>query len=442
VSSPPSLLGTYPVERELGRGGMGVVYLARDPRLNRPVAIKVLPEALALNLESLARFEREAKLLASLNHPNIAAIYGTELTEAAAGAQRLLVLEYVPGDTLAVRLSRSALPLDEALDVCRQIALALEAAHDGGVIHRDLKPGNVKITPDGQVKVLDFGLAKGGSEPASNADLAMSPTLTYSPTGIGVILGTAGYMSPEQARGKVVDKRADIWAFGAVLFECLAGRQIFEGETVSDTIARILEREPDWASLPPQTPPKIRELLRRCLEKDPKKRQRDIGDVRIELEEALAARSSASRSAVGIAAGTRPGRGPRAVAMASLFVLIGAAAGIALWSLFGPARSTGASLASVHLSFAVPASIRATAAALTPDGKTMIVIGYARRADGTEESRGRLYTRRLDGFEVRAIPGTEGAQSFALSPDGVRLAFVSTISEQSSQQRLAKCTVS
>src|ERR1051326_2352072 len=241
MTAPPSMLGPYPVERELGRGGMGVVYLGRDPRLNRPVAIKVLPDLLALDPESLARFEREAKLLASLNHPNIATIYGIE----EASGHRLLVLEYIPGDTLAVRTARGPLPLDDALDICRQIALAIEAAHEGGVIHRDLKPGNVKITPDGQVKVLDFGLAK-GSATVSDAELAHSPTMTFAATGMGVILGTAGYISPEQARGKAVDRRTDIWSFGCVLFECLAGKQIFEGETVSDTIAKILEREPDW----------------------------------------------------------------------------------------------------------------------------------------------------------------------------------------------------
>ena len=205
--SLPTTLGAYPVERELGRGGMGVVYLARDPRLNRQVAIKVLPDAMAFSSDSLARFEREAKLLASLNHPNIATVFGLEQT--ATDGQRLLVLEYVPGDTLAVRIARGPLPLDEALDVCRQIALAVEAAHDGGVIHRDLKPGNVKITPDGHVKVLDFGLAKGADPSVSGADLALSPTLTYAPTGMGVILGTAGYMSPEQARGKPGVERAD-----------------------------------------------------------------------------------------------------------------------------------------------------------------------------------------------------------------------------------------
>ena len=237
---------------------MGVVYLGRDTRLDRRVAIKVLPEALAGDPERLARFEREARLLASLNHPNIAGIYGLEEAE----GRRFLALEYVEGDTLAQRLARGALPVEEALEVCRQIAAALEAAHENGVIHRDLKPGNIKLAPGGEVKVLDFGLAKGGtgaSGSSPDADLSASPTMTYAATGVGVILGTAAYMSPEQARGRSLDRRTDIWSFGCVLYECLTGRQLFAGETVSDTIAKILEREPDWAALPPQTPAKARE---------------------------------------------------------------------------------------------------------------------------------------------------------------------------------------
>ena len=411
---------------------MGVVYLARDPRLNRSVAIKVLPDALAQNPESLARFEREAKLLAALNHPNIASIYGTE----EAGGHRLLVLEYVPGETLASRIARGPLPLDEALDVCRQIALAIEAAHEGGIIHRDLKPGNVKVTPDGQVKVLDFGLAKGGAA-ASGAELAQSPTLTYSPTGIGVILGTAGYMSPEQARGKLLDRRTDIWSFGCVLFECLAGRQIFEGETVSDTIARILEREPEWAALPAQTPPKIRELLRRCLEKDVRKRQRDIGDARIELEEALAARSSTSRIAVSDMPSAKPrARWPVWLAAAALLLAIGAAGGVAVWKAIGASASTVTG--PVRLSVTIPSSIRATYVGFTATGSNLLMFGFPKQPDGTEGRRAQVYFRPFDHYEFKPIPGTDGATSYWRSPEGRWLAIRALVSEQSSQARLLK----
>src|SRR5262245_56972681 len=285
-----SRLGPYEIAAPIGAGGMGEVYRARDTRLGRDVAIKVLPAAFAQDAERLARFQREAQILATLNHPHIAQIHGLE----EAGDTRALVLELVEGTTLSERLTRGPIPVPEALDVCRQIALGLEAAHESGVIHRDLKPGNIKITAAGEVKVLDFGLAKGapGSGSSSDLDLTHSPTRTQAATQAGVVLGTAAYMSPEQARGKPVDRRTDIWSFGCVLYECLTGRQVFEGETISDMIARILERDPDWSALPGRTPARIRELLARCLEKDAKKRLRDIGDARIEIESALAARSS------------------------------------------------------------------------------------------------------------------------------------------------------
>jgi tetratricopeptide (TPR) repeat protein len=278
-------LGLYEIVEPLGAGGMGEVYRARDTRLKRDVAIKVLPEAFAQDPDRLARFQREAELLAALNHPNIAHIYGLEESDGA----RAFVLELVDGPTIADRMARGAVPLDEALRIAKQIAEALEAAHEQGIIHRDLKPANIKLRPDATVKVLDFGLAK-ALEPISamSADTTASPTITTpTMTRAGVILGTAAYMSPEQARGKPVDKRTDIWAFGCVLYEMLTGRSAFAGETISDTIAKILEREPYWPALPPSTPASIRNLLGRCLQKDQRLRLHDIADARIEIEEAL-----------------------------------------------------------------------------------------------------------------------------------------------------------
>ncbi|HUJ21630.1 MAG TPA: protein kinase [Bryobacteraceae bacterium] len=281
-------LGPYEILAPLGAGGMGEVYRARDTRLAREVAIKALPDAFANNADRLARFEREAQILASLNHPNIAAIHELEEHNDA----KYLVLEYVPGETLAERIGRGALAVDESLEISKQIAEALEAAHEKGVIHRDLKPANIKITPVGKVKVLDFGLAKETAMAASAGyDATNSPTLTVaSPayTRAGVILGTAAYMSPEQARGKPVDKRADIWAFGCILFECLTGKAAFGGETVTDTLASVIKSDPDWRALPAAAGPRVRELLRRCLQKDPGLRLRDIGDGRILISEALA----------------------------------------------------------------------------------------------------------------------------------------------------------
>ena len=275
-------IGVYHLQTLLGKGGMGEVYRARDTRLGRDVAVKVLPRAFTADPDRLARFEREARVLASLNHPHIGTIHGLEESEGV----RALVLELVEGETLADRLLRGAVAIPDALAMARQIADALEAAHDKGIVHRDLKPSNIKITPDGVVKVLDFGLAKGGTE-VSGYDLTQSPTISIGNTHDGVILGTAPYMSPEQARGQVVDKRTDIWAFGCVLLEMLTGRVVFRGDTVSDTIATILQGEPDWAALPAATPRSIDRLLRRCLEKDSKRRLRDIGEARIEIDETI-----------------------------------------------------------------------------------------------------------------------------------------------------------
>jgi serine/threonine protein kinase len=274
--------GVYEVLELIGAGGMGEVYRARDTKLQRDVALKSLPELFAADPERLARFKREAQVLASLNHPHIASIYGFE----EAGGAHALILELVPGPTLGDRTAQGAVPLDEALPAARQIADALEAAHAQGIVHRDLKPANIKIRPDGTVKVLDFGLARAIDADPAAAAAAQTPTIT-SPamTQRGIILGTAAYMSPEQARGKTVDKRSDIWAFGAVLYEMLAGKRAFEGEEISDTLANILKDQPDWKALPPNTPAAIRRLLRRCLEKDPKRRLHDISDARLELTE-------------------------------------------------------------------------------------------------------------------------------------------------------------
>ncbi|MBI1798001.1 MAG: protein kinase [Candidatus Eisenbacteria bacterium] len=301
--APGVRLGPYEIVAPLGAGGMGEVYRARDPRLDRDVAIKALPEGFAGDAERLARFDREARLLAALSHPNIGAIFGLEEKDDA----RYLVLEFIEGEPLSARIARGALPAREALEIATQIAAAVEAAHERGIVHRDLKPGNVMLTPARIAKVLDFGLAKGAAGDGASssagpvaAHLSVTPTVAMSATGAGIILGTAPYMSPEQARGQAVDRRTDVWAFGCVVYECLAGRQAFAGETVSDVIARILERDPEWGAMPASAPPRLREIVRRCLIKDAAARPRDIGDLRRELvsiAQELAAPSSVSGAA-------------------------------------------------------------------------------------------------------------------------------------------------
>ena len=289
--SPGTRLGPYEIIAPLGAGGMGEVYRARDGKLRRDVAVKIPPPAFAADPDRLARFQREAELLAVLNHPNIAAVYGLEESSAstAGPATLAIVMELVEGETLGDRIARGPIELDEAAAIARQIADALEAAHERGVVHRDLKPANIKVTTGGTVKVLDFGLAKMTDTDSSGGGLAMSPTVTAHATQDGAILGTAAYMSPEQARGKRVDRRTDVWAFGCVLFEMLTGRRAFdEGDSASDAVAAILKSEPDWSALPDDSPPHIRRLLRRCLQKDPQKRLPHIGLARLELDDAQA----------------------------------------------------------------------------------------------------------------------------------------------------------
>jgi predicted Ser/Thr protein kinase len=276
-------LGRYEILGMLGAGGMGEVYRAKDTELAREVAIKVLLEEVARDPERLARFEREAKVLASLSHQNIAALYGLEEHD----GRRFLVMELAEGETLAARLQRGRPALDETLEIALQVAKGLEAAHERGVVHRDLKPANVMLSPDGRVKVLDFGLAKAWQVEASDPDLTQSPTVTGAMTQAGVLLGTVGYMSPEQARGKRVDNRTDIWAFGCLLFEMLGGQKPFQGETITDTLAAVVTHEPEWERLPAATPPAVRHLLRRCLEKQARRRLHSIADVRIEIEDAI-----------------------------------------------------------------------------------------------------------------------------------------------------------
>ena len=412
MAAPGTRLGPYEVVGPLGAGGMGEVFRARDGRLGRDVAIKALPAAFAQDAERLARFEREARLLASLNHPNVAGIHGVEEVE----GTRYLVLEFVDGETLEAHLRRGPLPLAEVLDVARQVAAGVEAAHEAGVVHRDLKPGNVMLTASGGVKVLDFGLAKGGAGRGSdsNANLSASPTMTYQGTEAGVILGTAAYMSPEQARGKAVDRRTDIWSFGCVLYEMLTGRRVYDGETVSDMVARILEREPDWNALPAATPPRLAALLRRCLVKDAKQRQRDIGDVRLELE-AIAAGDAGVVAAPGAPAPVRRGAPAWALALAALALLaLGAAAA-------GMLAPRGANDEPATLTLLAPPGVSfaraATDVVLSPDGRQVVFVA------SDSVSGPRLWVRAVDRENARPLGMTENPADPFWAPDGRRVGF-------------------
>ncbi len=420
-------LGNYEILSPIGAGGMGEVYRARDPRLGRDVAIKVLPEAFSGDPQRLARFQREAQALAALNHPHIAAIYGLE----EAGGIRFLVLELVPGETLATELhSRGALPLQEVLEISRQLAGALEAAHEKGIVHRDLKPANIKLTPEGQVKVLDFGLAKAMSSHTAEADPSLSPTLSLGATRAGVILGTAAYMSPEQARGKAVDRRTDVWAFGCVLFELLTGRQVFSGETVSDAVAVILTREPEWKSLPEATPPRVRELLRRCLNKDATHRLRDMGDARIEIEEILAAPASAPDSAApsyepssaSSSPAPRSSAGRRPVALGpALLVTAAVALAVFLGAWLGQRGGSPAGTLLMRVSFSAPPQERLPrmnhpVLAISPDSQNIVFIAGH---DGVNQ----LFVRSLQQNEATLLPGTADPRNPFFSPDGEWIGF-------------------
>ena len=392
---------------------MGEVYRAEDTNLSREVAIKVLPEQFTKDPQRLARFEREAKLLASLNHPNIAAIYGFEKAEGV----HFLAMELVPGDTLQERVARGPLPVEEALEVCRQIAEGVEAAHEKGVIHRDLKPANVKVTPEGKVKILDFGLAKAFEDEIPAADISQSPTLTEEMTRAGVILGTAAYMSPEQARGKPVDKRTDIFAFGSVLYELLTGKRAFEGETITETIAAVLKSEPDWEKLPSDTPWRIKELLDDCLQKEANDRFSDFSHTRIQIKKAL--KEPATVSPTGVASAAQPVQQRWAMTV-GLVVLTAIVAGLAVWLLVQPS-SPEQSLNRFVIRPSPPAVLafsNSNEVAVSPDGRQLVYKGLG-------EGGHQLYLRSLDDFEDRPIPGTTGSVfSVFFSPDGESIGFV------------------
>jgi serine/threonine-protein kinase len=424
----------YRVTAKLGAGGMGEVYRATDSKLGRDVALKVLPQAFTADAQRMARFQREAQVLASLNHPHIAAIYGIEEGKVAASfnspesadesqlklAPTALVMELVEGPTLAERIAQGAIPFDEALPFAKQIAEALEYAHEKGIVHRDLKPANIKLTRDGQVKVLDFGLAKALQEDPAAQDVSNSPTLSVAATQAGFILGTAAYMSPEQARGKSADRRADVWSFGVVLYEMLTGARAFAGEDISITLANVIKENPDWLALPADTPRRIRELLRRCLAKDPRQRLQAIGEARIALEEPFteaAQQASPTTLAVSLHAARRE---KLAWGMAATLLLT---AGVLAWTAFRGGSSgplpVRRSVIALPESEVLPQVSLSPMMALSPDG-TNLVFMASRRNQGTGWQ---LYLRPLDQMEARPLEGTEDAQNPFFSPDGKWIGF-------------------
>ena len=436
---PGTRLGPYEIVAPIGAGGMGEVWRARDARLQRDVALKILPELMAADGDRLARFQREAQALAALNHPHIAQIYGYE----EAGGVRALAMELVPGEDLAARLARGPIPVDEALPIARQVAEALEAAHEKGIVHRDLKPANVKLDDEGRVKVLDFGIAKAvageGAAAVATSPPTVMPTVTHSGTAAGMILGTAAYMSPEQARGKPVDRRTDVWSFGALLYEMLTGRRAFDGETVTDVLAAVVTRDPDWEALPEETPPAVRRLVRRALVKDARNRLQAIGDARVVLQEAIAGapelgapaapRAAAAAAAAAPAPTPTPARRtarPQALpwALAALLALASLGLGAALWAR--PPAAPAAAPRTIRAAIPpppgtefVPIGASAGPPVLSPDGLHLAFV--ARDAAGTS----RLYVQPLATGEPRALEGTEGARRPFWAPDGRALGFSS-----------------
>jgi Tol biopolymer transport system component len=418
--APGTRIGSFRIDALVGAGGMGEVYRARDTRLDRDVAIKVIPASFAADPDRLARFEREARVLASLSHPNIAHVHGFEHADSSTGSGQAplyaLVMELVEGEDLSLRISRGPLPLHDALHIAQQIADALDTAHDKGIVHRDLKPANVMITPDGDAKVLDFGLAKPVVDGAGPNSLTHSPTAVGAGTREGILLGTAAYMSPEQARGRVADKRTDVWAFGCLLYEMLSGRSAFGRETLSDTIASIIEGQPDWSALPNTTPRSVKRLIERCLQKDLKRRLRDIGDARDDLDE----KSAAERSAPSPTA-ARSWRAPMTVAAVAF--VAGAAIGAAWFAQRPPATDVrpvrlavvpppGASFAwrdiSEHLQFA-----------LSPQGDRLAMIA------ATPGERQKVWIRSFETGVAQPLAGTDGANGLFWAPDGRSLGFQS-----------------
>ena len=412
-------IGPYEITGAIGAGGMGEVYRGRDTKLNRDVAIKVLPAAFAQDRDRLARFEREAQSLAALNHPNIAQIYGVFDLPPEGGSHPALVMEFADGEDLSTRIAAGAIPWQDALPLAIQIADALAVAHDRGIVHRDLKPANIKLTADGTVKVLDFGLAKAltaeGSDVVQGVSPVSSPTVTSPATQLGVILGTAAYMAPEQAKGKPVDRRADVWAFGGVLFEMLTGKRAFEGEDVTDVIASIMRGEPDWTALPAQTPPAIRKLLRRCLEKDRAKRLDSMAVARHEIQEALAAPEVPPASVVA-------SRRSLALPLLATAVVAAAAAAAATWiAMRAPETTPG--VIRVHVTPPPPDALSldtfASDVDISRDGKWIVYNG--RRQGGVPE----IFIRRIDETEGKPVPGSGDGRAPAVTPDGQWVVFQS-----------------
>lgn len=409
-------LGAYEILSALGAGGMGEVYRARDTRLGRDVALKVLPEVLARDPGRMARFKREAQVLAAINHSNIAAIHGFEESDGV----HALVMELVEGTTLSERLKYGALPPDDSLAFAKQIAEALEAAHDHGFIHRDLKPANIKVTADGAVKVLDFGLAKAltAEDPASN--VSNSPTLTIAATQAGVIMGTAAYMSPEQAKGKSVDRRADIWAFGCVLYEMLSGTQAFTGETVTDVLAGVVRADPDWDAIPAAVPTRIRGLIGRCLVKDPKHRLQAIGEARIAIEEAIEGDASVDLPRSEVRDGIKPLLLHRALPWA---LTTGVFFAVSVWLALDAALRKPNPQPSIRASIGLPVNVVQPSEgffSISPDGRRLAFVAVATSGTG---GRGQIWVRPLDSLTAQPLAGTEGAEYPFWSPDSRFIGF-------------------